>query len=512
MSLFLGIDIGTSSTKALVMNERGEIVGTGTSPHALSMPRDGWSEQEPDWWWNATIQAVRSAAGQHSRHIVAIGLSGQMHGSVFMGRGVLHADSHPLRPAILWNDQRTSAECELIERAVGGRSRLVDLVGNAALTGFTLPKVLWLREHEPDLFERVGKVLLPKDFVRLRLTGETMTDVGDACGTLAFDPTVRAWKESVLTAVGIDVDLWPQVVESASPAGQLSKPAAELLGLLPGITVVAGSGDNQCGAIGAGICLPGSVLATLGTSGVIFAHSETPKPDRGDHGSGPAGRTHSMCAATGDARTPGGWCVTGVMLAAAGSLAWARSVLCPDLTYEDVYKEAAASPPGSDDLIFLPYLSGERCPHPDPHARGAWLGLSARHTRSHMLRAVMEGVTMAMTEILQLVQTLGVPIHRVVLGGGGAKSEFWRQMQADIYQSDVELPNTEEGPALGAAILAAVGVGAFGSVTQACRALIKAQRCASPGPEAASYERSKDLFGTLYPTLAGHFSRSAASR
>ncbi|MCC6676271.1 MAG: xylulokinase [Phycisphaerales bacterium] len=504
MDLLLGIDIGTSSTKAVLIDPAGRVVGMESAAHPISQPRPGWSEQAPEDWWGSTVAAVRGALAKgraRGEGVRGIGLSGQMHGSVLLGKESLEGDgrtARALRPAILWNDQRTGAECREIEAAVGGRPALVGLVGNAALTGFTLPKVLWVREHEPEVFGRVAKFLLPKDYIRLRMTGRAATDVGDAAGTLLLDVDRRVWSERMIRQFRLEAGMLPAIFESAEVTGELTAWAAAELGLRAGTPVVGGSGDNQSGAVGAGVVSAGLVLCALGTSGVMFAHSDAPRKD------GP-GRLHTMPAATGDARSRTGWCNTGVMLSAAGSLHWCRETLFPTESYERLLAEAAGTRPGCEGLSFMPYLTGERCPYADPLARGGWVGLTSRHRRGHLVRAVLEGVTFAMAQILDLVRGIGVPVETVRLGGGGAKSELWRQMIADVCGSGVELPNTEEGPAFGAGLMAGVGVGVWPSVASACGATIAVAERREPGPAAAEYRAARGAYDGLYPALRGWF-------
>lgn len=527
MSCFLGLDIGTSAAKGVAIDGAGRVIAAASRSYPISYPRPGWSEQSPEDWWRATVQVLRDLSvqlgaanrggesGALGRAVSAVGLSGQMHGSVFLDGPTVGSRGErgvPLRPAILWNDQRTVAECVEIERLAGGRRALVELVGNAALTGFTLPKILWLRNHEPDIYARIARVLLPKDYVRFRLCGECVGDVGDASGTLLLDVDRRAWSSRALAAAGLDPAWFPALVESAAESARVSAWAAGQTGIAPGTAVVGGSGDNQCGAVGAGVVAPGMVLATLGTSGVICAHSERPRKDlpspgsTGESPSGPGGRSdvgrlHTMCAATGDARASGGWCVTGVMLSAAGSLQWARDALFPHESFDALVAEAERAPPGSEGLIFLPYLTGERCPHPDPDARGGWIGLTARHTRAHLVRAIIEGVTFAMGQILGLVRSTGVTVDRVRLGGGGAKSALWRQLQADVYGVPVATTNSAEGPAFGAALLAGVGVGAWPSVATACAATITEVDRVEPSALAERYAPARRVFESLHATL-----------
>ncbi|MCW5776149.1 MAG: xylulokinase [Phycisphaeraceae bacterium] len=511
MALLLGIDVGTSSTKEIVIDDSGRVVVTAASPHTLDQPHPGWSEQNPDQWWAATIAATREVTGRLGRRaseIAAVGMSGQMHGSVLLPRESLDGSGErakPLRPAILWNDQRTAAQCDFIERAAGTRRRLVEMVGNAALPGFTLPKLLWLRENEPESWRRTAMVLLPKDYVRLRLTGLAATDVGDGAGTLLLDVDRRTWNIEAMRLFDIDPTLLPPVLESAAPAGTVTAWAAAQTGLPAGIPVAAGSGDNQCGAVGAGVVEAGVALATLGTSGVLYAHANSPRRDLGpDERS--VGRIHTMCASDGHVARTGQWCLTGCMLSAGGSLQWVRDRLFPGESVESLIADAANAPPGCEGLVFLPHLTGERCPHPDPLARGAWVGLTSRHSRAHLVRSVLEGVTFTMRSILDIFIEAGIDASTVRLGGGGARSKFWRQMQADIYARPVCLPNTEEGPALGAALLGGVAAGVWESVPAACRACIHITETHDPDVAAADrYEPVRRVYDSLYPSLRETF-------
>lgn len=511
--LLLGIDVGTSATKALVCDERGRVVSSASAEHPISRPRPGWSEQDPRDWWASAVRATREAVGHDGGAVCAVGLSGQMHGSVFLPREAVGSDgrnAQPLRPALLWNDQRTAAQCAQIEAIAGGRAALVELVGNAALTGFTLPKILWVRENEPDVYKKVAAIVLPKDYIRLRMTGRVATDVGDAAGTLLFDVDARRWSERAMALFGVDRSLLPDVVESAAPTGSVTAWAARELGVPAGIPVVGGSGDNQAGAVGAGVVAPGMVLATLGTSGVIYAHSDRPRKDLGTGHA--AGRVHTMCAADGTAGAAGRWSVTGCMLSAGGSLQWCRNTLFPGESYDALIAEAAKVRPGCDGLVFLPYLTGERCPHPDPTARGGWIGLTSRHTRAHLIRAVVEGVSYGMADVLDLVRGIGVPVEKCRLGGGGARSEFWRQMLADVFGCPVALTNTEEGPAYGAALLAGVGAGRFWSVVEACGLAISETRELAPQRDAvAAYAPTRSVYSKLYGDLRERFGELAAA-
>lgn len=503
MPLYLGIDIGTSATKVIAIDDQGAVRASASSPHTLAQPHPGWSEQDPEMWWNAATLAIREVLGVvPSADVEAVGLSGQMHGLVLLPRAALDSvgradapDAGPLRPALLWNDQRTAAECEEIERALGGREATVRLVGNAALTGFTAPKLLWVRKHEPDLYQCVAAMCLPKDFIALRLAGVHATDVGDASGTLLFDPSTRRWSDRACQRLGVDPKILPRVHESSDVVGRVTAWAAGATGLREGTPVIIGSGDNMTSAVGAGVAAPGFVAAALGTSGVIIAHASCPALDV----SAPlAGRTHLMCSATGVA----GWCITGCMLSAGGSLKWFRDTLAPGVSYDQLMREAAAVPPGSGGLLFMPYLTGERCPHPDPQARGGFIGLTSRHTRGHLARAVIEGVSFSMTQILNIVRSLNVPTARVRVGGGGANSPLWRQMLADLFECPVAMTNTEEGPAYGAALLGAVGVARWGTVAQACDAVVRESHVHLPVGELTElYAVSRERFDVLYALL-----------
>ena len=509
MGLLIGIDVGTSGTKVIACAESGEVLASAAAPHEIMQPRAGWSEQSPEGWWEATTRALREmCAGEavRGKAISAVGLSGQMHGSVFLGREALEApESAPaLRPALLWNDQRTAAQCAAIEEAVGGRLALVRRVGNAALTGFTAPKILWLREHEPETFARVGAVCLPKDYIRLRLTGELATDVGDASGTLLFDPAARAWRRDVLDALGLDARLLPRALESAAVAGRVSARGAAQSGLPEGMPVAAGSGDNMTSALGCGVVGPGQVAAVLGTSGVVICHTDRPRVD--DEGPTP-GRMHTLCAADGTSERAGGWLLTGCTLSAAGCVQWLREALFPERSYEELMAEAAGAPPGSAGLVFLPYLTGERCPHPDPTARGAFVGLTSRHGRGHVVRAVIEGACFTMAQILGIMRSLGVAPPSIRVTGGAARSPRWRQILADCTGCAVVTTNAEEGPAYGAAALAAVGAGAYESVADVCRAWIIERERTGVSSSAGRYADPMRVHESLYGDLRERFAQ-----
>ncbi len=506
MELLLGVDVGTSSTKALLCDASGGVVATASASHPSHHPHPGWSEQDPRDWWRSSVAAIRAVLADSRAaggRVVGVGLSGQMHGSVFLARD----SEEPLRRALLWNDQRTAAQCEAIEKRIGGRAELVARVGNAALTGFTLPKILWLKEREPEVYARLGTVMLPKDFVRMKLDGERATDVGDASGTLVFDVDSRRWSEPAMAVMGLDRAMFPRVVESGEVTGRITKKAAAETGLDEGTIVVAGSGDNQAGAIGAGAVRAGLVVATIGTSGVIYAHADEARKDLSG---GTSGRVHTMCAANGSAGKPGGYSITGCMLSAGGSLQWCRDALWPGESFDVLMAEAGKVKAGSDGLVFLPYLTGERCPYPDPTARGGWVGLTSRHTRGHLVRAVIEGVTFGMGQILDLVRSLGVRVERVRLGGGGAKSKLWQQLQADVYGCPVAVMNTEEGPALGAALLAGVGARVFASVEKACEATIREVDVIAP-QSAEAYGPARRVYDAMYADLKQRFAELSAA-
>lgn len=506
MSVYLGIDVGTSGTKTLAMHEDGTISATATVEYPLYNPKPGWSEQEPEDWWKASVKSVKQvlkAGNIKPAEVKGIGLSGQMHGSVFLDK-----NHNVIRPALLWNDQRTAAECDEIESRAGGRKKLIGLVANPALTGFTAPKILWLRNHEPKHFARVSRVLLPKDYVRFRLTGEFATEVSDASGTLLLDVKRRRWCRPLLDKLEIDPTLLPEVYESEEISGRLTERTAKQLGLPAGVPVVGGGGDQAAGAVGNGIVRKGVISATMGTSGVVFAHSDEVQVD-------PAGRVHTFCHAV-----HGKWHVMGCVLSAGGSLQWYRNQLGEAEVkrakrekvdpYELITAQAAEAPPGCEGLYFLPYLTGERTPHADPHARAAWIGLSLRHGRSHLARSVMEGATYAMRDCLEIIDGMGIPIREIRLSGGGARSGFWRQMQADIYGRKVSTINAEEGPAYGVALLAAAGTGAYKNVAEACDATISTVTQTAPDAKARrAYNRAYPIYGRLYRSLKGDFAAIA---
>jgi xylulokinase len=507
VSFLLGIDVGTSSTKSLLVAENGRPVGSASAEYKLHSPRPGWTEQDPADWWKAVVRTVGGLLGKHKVKPAAvrgIGLSGQMHGSVF-----LDSAGNVLRRALLWNDQRTAEECAEIESRAGGRAALIDLVANPALTGFTAPKVLWLRRHEPQHYEKVARLLLPKDYIRFRLTGEFATEVSDASGTLLLDVRARNWCRPLLDKLEIPAGWLPRVFESPELSGRLTAAAAKALGLAPGVPVVGGGGDQAAGAVGAGIVRSGCVSCSVGTSGVVFAHSDAVQID-------PAGRVHTFCHAV-----PGKWHVMGVMLSAGGSLQWFRNTLADAeraaaaKAGKDVYelladKLAASAPAGCEGLMFLPYLTGERTPHADPHARAAWIGMTPRTDKAHLVRALLEGVTFGLRDSLQIIRGMNIPVGEIRALSGGARSPFWRRLMADVFGAPVVGNRIEEGAAYGAALLAGVGTGVWKSVEEACDTCVRTTRPVKP--EAAStavYDRAYPHWQQLYRSLKGDFARIA---
>lgn len=489
----LGIDVGTGGSRALVVDEGGAVVASATVEHApFASPRTGWAEQDARDWWRASEEAVREVLrteGVRAEDVACVGLTGQMHGAV-----LLDESDEPLRPSIIWCDVRTYEQCRALTERVGAE-RLIQLVSNPALEGFTLPKMLWVREREPEVWERVRTVLLPKDYVRLRLTGEKATDVADASGTLLFDVTNRKWSEEMLELVKLDGALLPRVFESQEVTGRVSAEGARATGLLEGTPVVAGAGDQAAGAVGMGIVRPGAVSATIGTSGVVFAATDRPALD-------PKGRVHTFCHAV-----PERWHLMGVTQGAGLSLRWFRDQFGAGAEdgrdpYERLSEEAATVPPGADGVLWAPYLMGERTPHLDPHARAALVGLNASHRRAHVVRAILEGVAFSLRDTFTIFKEMGVPVESIRLGGGGARSKVWRQIQADVYGREVELVEADEGAAYGAALLAGVGGGAWATVDEACATAVRVRERTQPDPEGARLmEERYRIFQALYPAL-----------
>ncbi|MCA1569344.1 MAG: xylulokinase [Chloroflexi bacterium] len=493
MDHVLGIDVSTTATKAVLLDEAGTVVGRGISEYDLSVPRPLWSEQDPRLWWEGSVHAIRSVLGStgvRGDEVVAIGLTGQMHGAV-----VLDAAGDALRPAMLWNDQRTADECDLIRRVVGPE-RLIEITGNDALTGFTAPKLVWIRDHEPDVWSRVAHVLLPKDDVRRRLTGEYACDKADGAGTLLFDLAARDWSDEVLDALEIDRAWLPRTWEGPQITGSVTAEAAAATGLSAGTPVVAGGGDQAANAVGVGAVTTDVMAVSLGTSGVVFATTERPAFD-------PHGRAHSFCHAL-----PSRWHMMSVMLSAAGSLRWFRDVVAPGVDYEALTAEAADVTAGSDGLTFLPYLSGERSPHADPLARGAFVGLTISHQRRHLTRAVLEGVAFGLRDGMDLLMGAGIgKPTQIRASGGGSASALWLQILADVLGAEIATVGTAEGAAFGAGLLAAVGAGWYPTVEAGCDAMVTPTPVAEPGPHAPRYAEGHEIYRDLYPALAPSFRR-----
>jgi len=491
---FLGIDTSTTSSKALLVDESGDVIAVASSPHTFQTPRPLWSEQNPHEWWDAvsaSIKQVLSEAGIGGEGIDAIGLTGQMHGLVLLDEA-----GNVLRPAILWNDQRTQSQCDEIHQRIG-KEKFIQITGNVALTGFTAPKILWVKENEPDIFAKAKHVLLPKDYIRYKLTGEYAMDKADGAGTVLFDLKSRDWSRELLDALEIDPAWMPRTFEGTEFTGYVTDEAASLTGLKVGTPVVAGGGDQAAQAVGVGAVEPGVVALTVGTSGVVFATTPSALIE-------PDGRLHAFCHAV-----PGLWHFMGVMLSAAGSLQWYRDTLAPNISFDDLLKEAESVSAGSDGLQFLPYLSGERTPHPDPLARGAFIGLTLRHSRAHMTRAVLEGVAFGLKDSFTLIQKAGLgAITQVRASGGGTKGALWRQILASVLDAELVTVNTTEGAAYGAALLAGVGAGAWSDVPTSCKAAVKITGSTQPDPaQAEAYHQGYAIYRNLYPVLKPSFQK-----
>ncbi|HTE65616.1 MAG TPA: xylulokinase [Candidatus Binatia bacterium] len=493
MAHVLGLDVSTTATKAILIDESGVVRGSGVAEYDLSTPQPLWSEQEPRQWWDGAIAAIGAAlasAGLTGREVAAVGLTGQMHGLV-----LLDTAGEVLRPAILWNDQRTSAECDAIRQVVG-RERLIEITGNDALTGFTAPKLVWVRDREPKVWGQVAHVLLPKDYVRLQLTGDFALDKADGAGTILFDLAARDWSPEILAALEINPDWLPPTWEGPEVTGVISPDAAAATGLRAGTPVVAGGGDQSANAVGVGAIQPGTMALSLGTSGVIFGATDRPLYER-------RGRVHAFCHAV-----PERWHLMSVMLSAAGSLRWFRDAVAPGTDFAELVAAAADAPAASGGLYFLPYLSGERSPYPDPLARGAFVGLTLRHDRRHLARAVLEGVAFGLRDGLDLMLEAGMPLPtQIRASGGGTKSALWRQILADVLGAEIATVSTSEGAAYGAGLLAAVGAGWYSTVDAAADVLVSATAAAGPGPDASAYAEAHAVYRDLYPALAPLFPR-----
>lgn len=497
MSYLIGVDIGTSGTKTVLFDLSGNVLASSTKEYPMYQPQNGWAEQDPLDWWTATYTTIRSviaSSGIKPDDIKGIGLSGQMHGLVMLdGEGAI------LRNSIIWCDQRTTKECCQITERVG-RNRLIEITANPALTGFTASKIMWVKNNEPKLFERCRRILLPKDYIRYMLTGEFATEVSDASGMQLIDIKTRNWSEEVLFKLKIDKSLLAPVYESYVVTGSINKYAGELTGLLEGTPVAGGAGDQAAGAIGNGIVKPGIISSTIGTSGVVFAHTDKPCID-------PMGRIQTFCHAV-----PNSWHIMGVTQAAGLSLKWFRDNFCTSEMeaalqmgidpYELMDKEAEMSSVGANGIIYLPYLMGERTPHLDPNARGVFFGLSAIHTKRDMLRAVMEGVSYSLKDCMELIKDRGIVVKEVRASGGGGKSALWRQMQSNMFSCNVNTMNSKEGPALGAAILAGVGTGEYSSVQEACDAVIRVKDTMEPEIDASNiYAENYLKYRNIYMAL-----------
>ena len=493
----LGVDLGTSGTKTVLFDKQGRAIASASREYPLDQPRNGWAEQDPECWWQAARETIRQVIGESGvapAQIRGLGISGQMHGLV-----LLDENGQVLRKAILWCDGRTQQECDEITRIVG-RERLIRITANPALTGFTAGKVLWVRRHEPEIWKQVRHILLPKDYVRFRLTGEYGSEMSDASGTNLLDVPRRCWSGAMLDALDLDATLLPPLMESSDAAGPVTSRAAEETGLQPGTVVAAGAGDNAAAAVGTGVVTVGKAFATIGTSGVVFAHADQVQID-------PKGRVHTFCAAV-----PGAYTVMSCTLAAGLSLKWFRDQFCQAECQtaaqmgEDPYtlmsQEAAQSPIGANRLVYLPYLMGERSPLLDADARGAFIGLSGIHARRDLLRAVMEGVIYSMRQNLEVLRGMGIAPAEMRACGGGARSPFWRQMMADVFALPVRTVKNTEGPALGAAILGGVAAGLYADIPSACAALIQENEPQLPDVQRhVDYEKYYDLYVSLYPAL-----------
>jgi len=490
---WLGVDVGTGGTRALLVDESGAVRHAVTSPHEdMRMDRPMWAEQRPENWWEAAQQAIRSVlagASIDGTQVKALGLSGQMHGLVMLDEA-----NTVIRPSLIWCDQRSQAQVDFVHNTIG-RENVTAATANPMITGFTLPKLLWVRDNEPHHFGRLQKILLPKDYIRFRLTGEYASDVADSSGTGLFDVVTRRWSKTMLEKLKLDAAMLPRVVESPEVTGTVSAAAAAATGLCEGTAVVGGAGDQAASAVGNGIVFPGVASCTLGTSGVVFAHLDRPNYDK-------QGRVHTFCHAV-----PGKWHVMGVTQGAGLSLQWMRKTLMPGTDYDAMTAEAAESPVGAHGAFWLPYLMGERTPHLDAGARGGWIGLTAKHTRPDLIRALLEGVSFSQRDCLELIEEMGVEVNAVRLSGGGARSALWRRILADVLSKRVTTLATQEGSAYGAALLAMAGSGAFSSVEEACGAVIEETAVTDPVAHSSQlYDRQYQVYTRFYPALRGIYS------
>lgn len=503
--LMIGIDLGTSGAKAVLLEESGEVKATAKSEYGLSRPREGWAEQDPEDWWGGIRGSVRSVvekSGAEPERVETVALSGQMHGSVF-----LDSSGRVIRPPILWNDTRTTRQCETMKERIG-EDRLRDLVGNPILEGFTAPKLLWLRDKEPENYRKLDTLLLPKDYIVYRLTGERSTEVSDAAGTVLFNVTEKEWEEEVLAELDLCREILPNVRESIDPVGNLTAEASDELGLSEETLVVAGGADNACSAVGNGITQEGRLLASIGSSGVVLAHTDSMLVDE-------KARLHSFNHAR-----PDSWYLMGVMLSAGLSFRWfsrnfgkleeAVSEGINSDSYDLLTQEASMVPPGAGKLIFLPYLNGERTPHADPDARGVFFGLTDSHRKGHLVRAILEGISFGLRDSLELIKAKDIEPEEVRITGGGAKSDLWTQIQADIFGYKIKKTSINEGPAFGAALLAGVGAGIFESVDEAIEKTVNARTVARPNEEREQiYNEIYEIYRSLYSSLEGDYQRLA---
>lgn len=507
MSFLIGIDLGTSGVKTVLFDESGRPVASSTVEYPLYQPDLGWAEQNPEDWWKGTCESINNVmlkSGVDKRDVKGVGLSGQMHGAVLLDK-----EDKVLRNAIIWCDQRSAAECDQITQLIG-KERLIEITANPALTGFTASKIMWVKNNEPQIFEKIAKILLPKDYIRLRLTGEYATEVSDASGMQLMNIAERKWSSEVLGKLEISESMLGKMYESQEVTGKVTASAAAITGLNEGTVVVGGAGDQAAGAVGNGIVKPGVVSSTIGTSGVVFAYTDKLTID-------PLGRVHTFCHAV-----PNTYHIMGVTQGAGLSLKWFRDTFCmeelmtSELSNIDVYKlldaEAENIKPCSEGLIYLPYLMGERTPHLDPNARGVFFGLTAKHTKPHFIRSIMEGVTYSLRDCLEIIKGMGVEISEVRASGGGGKSGIWRQMQADVFGTSINRIYSDEGPALGVAILAGVGAGIYDSVPQACNDIIKVKDSLPPIEERLKkYDDFYKLYVQLYKSLKGDFTQLSST-
>jgi xylulokinase len=491
MNYFIGLDIGTSAAKAVLMSETGSVLGTASGEYDMQSPRPLWSEQDPENWWTGTQKAIKELLYTHNikgEDVKAVGLTGQMHGLV-----TLDSSGKVLYPCIMWNDQRTASECAEMTDLIG-YDNLLKITGNPVLPGFTAPKILWLRKHKPEVFNNINKILLPKDYLRFKLTNEFFTDVSDASGTSLLNVGQRKWSEEILNKLKIPFSWLPEVVESVTITGTISHEAAVFTGLKEGTPVIAGGGDQASGAVGTGAVSEGIISLVLGTSGVVFTPTKNFRIE-------PEGKLHSFCHAV-----PGAWHFMGVTLSAAGSLKWFRDTFYPGEKYEELTDGVENIPAGSEGLIFLPYLSGERTPYPDPDAKGTFTGISVRHNKNYFTRSILEGVAYSLRDCYELIKRSGINAEKILVSGGGAKSRLWRQIISDLFNLEIRTLKCTEGAPYGAAIIAATGTGYYKSIEEACKAILEIETITFPDKNThIIYEDFYQLYAELYPDLKKSF-------